>query len=433
MTGGAPAAALLTGMLLALVLPGAPAKPRKSASKTKTRAARQAAQPAPEPKLDPEVLLDQARRVPILNAAALEPFFEQLYLFESGTRTQNVPILQYGDSHTASDEWSGLLRALFQNRFGNGGIGFSYAGKPSRGYRHLDLRSSASRGWRSEGLIGRRSDGRHGLGGVSVATARAGERVSLESSCDTLEIYYWRQPGGGSLELRDNGAAVARIATDGPHEPGYFRHSCSPGPHLFTLETKQRAPVRLFGWVCERSSGVTYEPLGINGAQASLVFRWDEQLLAEHLARRHPALLVLAYGTNDASNKHWNRENYSQMFASLLYRFRRMAPSSSILVIGPPDRWIRGRGRTWKILDSVDAIVEAQRQAALGTGCSFWDLRAKMGGKGSMRHWVSSALARSDHAHFTPQGYRLLACAVFQDLIAHYETFVAARQQAAHR
>ena len=34
------------------------------------------------------------------------------------------------------------------------------------------------------------------------------------------------------------------------------------------------APVRLFGWVAEHARGVTYETLGINGAQASIVFNW---------------------------------------------------------------------------------------------------------------------------------------------------------------
>jgi hypothetical protein len=116
------------------------------------------------------------------------------------------------------------------------------------------------------------------------------------------------------------------------------------------------------------------------------------------------------------------------MFASLIFRIRKMAPTASILVIGPPDRYIRSRAG-WQVYDSVDRIVEAQREAALGTGCAFWDLRAKMGGKGSMRQWVNSGLAQRDYVHFTAPGYRLLGGAVFQDLMEHYGTFLKVRQE----
>src|SRR5204863_8259176 len=110
------------------------------------------------------------------------------------------------------------------------------------------------------------------------------------------------------------------------------------GPHRFEVETLQRAAVRLFGWVTEKDRGITYGTLGINGAQASIVFRWDEALLASHIARRNPALIVLAYGTNEATNPDWTAETYRDMFSALLQRMRQAAPTASSLVLGPPDR-----------------------------------------------------------------------------------------------
>jgi hypothetical protein len=52
-----------------------------------------------------------------------------------------------------------------------------------------------------------------------------------------------------------------------------------------------------------------------------------------------------------------------------------------------------------------------------------------MGGKGSMRQWVSTGLAQRDYVHFTAPGYRLLGGAVFQDLMDQYATFVKVREQ----
>ncbi|MCS7026465.1 MAG: SGNH/GDSL hydrolase family protein [Bryobacteraceae bacterium] len=375
-----------------------------------------------------EEALEIARQTPLENVAALVPFFEQLYRHQNGSGDHRLHILHYGDSHTAADEWTGFLRALFQNRFGDGGAGWTHAGKPWSSFRRLDVSSDATPGWRAEGLLGRPSDGWNGLAGVSITTQKPGESVLLEASCDWLEVFYLRQPGGGSLNFYDNGVLVDRIDTQGERGAGFYRYAPVPGPHHFRLETVDAAPVRLFGWAAEQGHGVTYEMLGINGAQASIVFQWEEPLLAEHIARRNPALLVFAYGTNEASNFDWNRENYRHMFASLIQRFRRMAPTASILVIGPPDRSVRWRGG-WRTFDAVDRIVEAQREAALGTGCAFWDLRAKMGGKGSMPRWVSAGLAQRDYVHFTAAGYRLIGGAIFEDLMNHYATFVKVRSQ----
>ncbi|MBL8233111.1 MAG: SGNH/GDSL hydrolase family protein [Bryobacterales bacterium] len=428
---------VVLGLLVASGLPAAKKtttrkpvakKAAKSTPKTAQRPSRTRLAPTPVPAYTVEEVLELARQTPMENVAALVPFFEQLYRNQNRTGDNRIHILHYGDSHTAADEWTGFLRALFQNRFGDGGSGWTHAGRPWNSFRRLDLRSYSSDGWYSDGLVGRSGDGLYGLGGVSITARRPRESVSLEVLCDSLEIFFLRQPGGGTLSFYDNGIFVERIATDGETGPGYFRYTATPGPHRFHLETTDSAPVRLFGWVAEQGRGVTYETLGINGAQASIVFNWEEKLLAEHIGKRNPALIVLAYGTNEAGNSDWSRENYRDMFASLIHRFRKMVPTASILVTGPPDRSIRTRGG-WQTYDRVDRIVEAQREAALGTGCAFWDMRAKMGGKGSMPRWVSAGLAQTDYVHFTAAGYRLLGGAVFQDLMEHYGTFVKVRSE----
>jgi lysophospholipase L1-like esterase len=370
--------------------------------------------------------LDQAAAVPIENAAALVPFFERLWRLQHGETPGPLRILHYGDSHTASDDWPGTLRLMFQQQFGDGGSGYTLAGRPWRGFRRLDLRSGESRGWRTEGVGRNPGDGLNGLGGVSLVAEKAGEWITLEAECDRLEIYYWQQTGGGALQLIDNGIAVDTIPTSGPEGPGFAEYEAGPGFHRFELRTLDRGPVRLFGWVAEKPAGVTYETLGINGAQASIILHWDEQLLASHILRRDPALIVLAYGTNEASNRSWNLENYREMFTNLLRRLRRAAPAASLLVIGPPDRFYRSRGR-WLPYQRFDHIIAAGRAAALSEGGAFLDLREKMGGQGSMRDWVLSGLAQYDHVHFTTNGYRKLAALLFQDLNAQYTLYTEVR------
>lgn len=368
-----------------------------------------------------------AADLPVENAAALIPFFEQLYRHQKGEIPGPLRILHYGDSHTAADEWTGELRNRFQERFGDGGSGYSFAGRPWNGYRHEDVRSGSTRGWHTDGLVGRTGDGIYGLGGVSMTVKVPREAVYLQADCSAFELYYYQQPGGGALELYDDGMPLDRISTDGEAGAGYYRFETVQGPHKFELETLDRAPVRLFGWVAENPTGVTYEPLGINGASASIVFSWDEATLKSNIERRAPALIVLAYGTNEAGRRDTTLESYREMFSQLIGRFRTAAPTATILVIGPPDRYIRTR-RGWQVMDGIDTVVEAEREAALANGCPFWDTRAKMGGKGSMQQWINAGMAQLDHVHFTAPGYKLLGDAVFRDVMSQYELFVKARK-----
>jgi lysophospholipase L1-like esterase len=158
------------------------------------------------------------------------------------------------------------------------------------------------------------------------------------------------------------------------------------------------------------------------------MLRWNEEMLATYVQRRNPGLIVLAYGTNEASDPKWDRDGYQAMFSSLLQRLRSDAPAASILVIGPGDRWARTRAG-WHVVAGIDFIIEAQRAACRENGCAFWDMRQRIGGKGSMRDWVTAGLGQPDRVHFTDAGYRRLAAALFDDLMPQYETYKQARLQ----
>lgn len=373
--------------------------------------------------------LEESAQSPFQQPTALAPFFEQLLKQSSKPETPApIHILHFGDSHTAADDWTGGLRDLFKEKFGDGGSGFSLAGHPFLGYRRFDARGGGTTGWHSEGLRTGKGDGYFGLGGVSIATERAAQSVFLDTHSSHLEVHYLRQPGGGDLALYDDTVRLDTISTDGELGPGYFRRDTPPGPHRFRLVTLRSRPVRLFGWVADTDSGVTYEALGINGAEAVVMTRWNEEMLATYLQRRNPSLIVLAYGTNEASDPAWDPESYQNMFGELLRRLHQAVPTAALLALGPDDRWSLSRGH-WHEVPGVDWIVQAQRKAAHENSCAYWDTRERMGGKGSIPDWILAGLAQPDHVHFTSPGYRRLASVLFQDIMHQYELFKKTRQE----
>ncbi len=373
--------------------------------------------------------MDAVAAAAVENSAALVPFFEQLWQMEQArNEKRSLHVLQYGDSHTASDDWANQLRTLFQDRFGNGGAGFSFAGRPFPGYRRLDVKSGQSTRWETEGLLTKGEDGFYGLGGTSIVASRAGEMAYLDADGEKAELYFLKQPGGGSFRVFVDGAEGATIDTNAPTGPGYWSMSVPEGVKRFTIETLSSAPVKLFGWVTERDRGLTWETLGINGAQANVSLRWEDSQLRDHLDKRNPGLIVFAYGTNEAGQKDWTRESYKATFKSVLERFRAMAPGASFLVVGPPDRAQRIR-RVWYPVPKLDMIAEVQREVALEMGAAFWDLRERMGGDGAMKRWVYAGFAQGDYVHLTAPGYRLVGETLYRDLIAHYEEFRKIRQK----
>jgi hypothetical protein len=84
-------------------------------------------------------------------------------------------------------------------------------------------------------------------------------------------------------------------------------------------------------------SGVTYNSVGYVGAQASLLNKMSEKLFADDLARINPQIVVLSFGTNEASNEHLDIAQYSKGYERLLGKIKAVPPAAAIVLIGPPD------------------------------------------------------------------------------------------------
>lgn len=439
--------ALATGALLWAEAPakkhpssaasGKSATTRHASSKTRHSARSRAH--ASVPRLDPAHRAEQVEQIStrlkqpapqvLSYETALDGFYAQLASHENQQRagaaaTDTVRVLQWGDSHTAADMFTGEARHVFQLQFGDGSIGYSYAGHPFAGYRILGSARAQSAGWTTEGNKFRQlSEGAAlGMGGISISTDRPSEWVTLDTPCTELALQYLQHPGGGSLRFTDNDGDPVDIQTDALETgAGTFRYPCPAGEHHFKVTTDDRAPVTLLGWVATRP-GVTWESIGINGAEAPLILKWNRQLFSQYLKDNSPALIVLAYGTNEAASADWNQQSYQRAFASVIEMIHNDVPESAILVLGPTDRFILRR-HTWHAYDGADKIIAAQRAVCRAQGCAYWDQRERMGGYGSMQQWVSAGWAQPDHTHLTGEGYRALADALMADLMAGYQAY----------
>ncbi len=363
---------------------------------------------------------------------AMRRFFEGLARLESGLADDDVRIVQLGDSHTAADIQTAVVRRALQARFGDGGRGLVAIGKPWRQYLQEGIRSGMSLEWSpslgrwDKGKLG--GDGMYGLAGIGLAAQRGGRAwVDIAAKTARAEVSYLEQPAGGSFDVLVDGIRVVRVGTRGDRAGSAFRTFgiAEGSAHQLEVRSVGDGDVRVFGVALDRAQhGVVLDALGINGARVTTALSWNEQHWTEQLRHRAPALVVLAYGTNESTDAGLPSAAYERTLVDMLGRVARAEPTAACLLLGPPDRAVSSSG-AWTTPGKLLEIIGVQRRVAAAAGCAFYDQLAAMGGAGSVAAWASEdpPRAQRDRVHLTREGYAQLGSSFASDVMRAYAAY----------
>jgi lysophospholipase L1-like esterase len=371
-------------------------------------------------------------------ADRLTHLFEQLAGLDDGHAHQDVVVLQYGDSHTASDLGVSVLRHALQGRFGEGGRGFVPVGRPWKSFSEDGVHGGMTKEFEPARVTFSRAgvvsgDGAFGLLGVGIETSRVARAwTDVTARASHVEIAYLQHPRGGSFDVLVDGTQAGHVTTRAAQQAsGYFGFDVAEAPHAIEVRAVGDGSVRVFGLTLDRSeAGVVVDALGINGAQISTPLHWNEEHFAEQLRHAAPDLVALAYGTNEALDPNLLDADYERKLVDLLGRVARAVPGASCLLVGPPDLARRAKGQAeWRTWPRLVEIVAMQRRVAQAAGCAFYDQLAAMGGPGSIAAWAvgPEPRARGDRVHLTRTGYTQLATSLATDLMHAYDEWRAER------
>jgi lysophospholipase L1-like esterase len=339
---------------------------------------------------------------------ALETFHRAL---RSGGRAR---AMFWGASHTASDQYTGELRAEWQRRYGDAGPGFVIPVRAFSLHAHRQVIVGERGAW---SIVRGRSPGAFGPAGIALdATRPANAWAELARGVDPVDlaaIHFMRQPNGGTIEARVlPGGARQRVSTRGTGADTIVLRGAIRRVELHAVGD---GPVRVFGVSLERDRpGVIVDALGIPGARMRDRLPWDDVALRAQLTRLDPDLVVLAYGTNESGGRGGDRE--AREIDEGVRRVRSAAPEASCLLIGPSDWPLRGPDG-WAPRPRTLEVASRLRAAAAQHGCAYFDFVGFMGGPASMPRWVDAGLALGDYVHFTDEGYALLARALSRALL----------------
>jgi lysophospholipase L1-like esterase len=394
---------------------------------------------APGAALDAQALARTKGSLAVEDATghALDAFYASLAKTRAKQPGAVTRILHYGDSVITSDYVSGTMRRKMQAELGDAGHGFILVANPWEWYFHNDVTHGAGDGWSSSRITGPTTkDGMYGLGGVTFTGAPGAsaffgtsDRGTHGKKVSRFDVYYLETPSGGEVEAKI-GTTAERFSTKGDAKTSRIKSfSVTDGEARMTLRVISGSP-RLFGVALERDEpGVVYDALGANGARAELLGSINPAHLAEQMALRKPALIVLQYGTNESEAPGLARD-YEKTLGAVVSMIKTAAPSTSILIASPLDRAETSEGGTLRTKPIIKRLVAAQRNVAKESGVAFYNTFEAMGGEGSMAKWMKSGLGGGDLTHPTPQGAEALGDLFYSSLTTGFEAWLSRHPEA---
>ncbi|PHM36730.1 SGNH/GDSL hydrolase family protein [Xenorhabdus innexi] len=330
--------------------------------------------------------------------------------------SRQLHFVQLGDSHTAADFFTGRLRILFQQRYGDAGPGF-ISPMTIPGQRSASVRFSGDKTgwWLSSSRKEDRAD--FPLGGFIATPEHIGSTITM------------------NLSSPDNGSFLMSTLYQS-HDETYLKPQSSPlwqlpatqsewrfsqeHPVSFPLKlSAQDTQLKMGGWLIKRqNSGVILSALGINGATINMPNKWQPEWM-NTLAQMKPDLVILAYGTNEAFNDSLDLDAYRQDLTTKIQKIRSGIPEAVILLIGPNDslKNKNAAGCEEQQPALLKEVIRIQQEVARKQHTLFWNWQEFMGGTCSIRSWELQGLARSDYIHLSAAGYERSAEGFYEQFI----------------
>ena len=345
---------------------------------------------------------------------------EQVERRRKSRRRTNVRILQIGDSHTAADFFTGELRRVLQERFGDGGVGYIEAGRPHPGLRHAALTITASQGWTYSSL--QRSGAKEAfyLSGFNATARGSGETLIFSSDrkipWDRLEIEALFGPTEGEIVVSMDGVRLfsESLRAEKPERRvlrATPQKDAGATSHKLTIQTTSDAPVTIGSvGIFNLQAGVSVSKVGFPGATVDILNRLGERILSDELKRIDPHIVIIAFGTNEGFDDNLDLTTWTAKYVEALRRVRAALPAAHLILVAPP-----AASRLSQSLCSSPVNLERVREKILQIAeqqmLLSWDWSRLMPEKCGAQGWASMIprLMAGDLVHLTKAGYELSA------------------------
>jgi alginate O-acetyltransferase complex protein AlgI len=362
----------------------------------------------------------------------LNPFFDSLRYSKRQKR-----ILYYGDSQIEGDRITSYLRKTLQEENGGKGPGLFLPVMPVMYTKSIWLKSSSN--WaRYNYLSFKNGELSHKKLGPFMTICRylhEGETTSspvkayisirpskyadsLSSKYDLLRLFYSNREGCVYIIVKADGREVYSDTLSRGNNFNELTCNLNNSKEIFVEFTGKVSP-DIYGISIESNNGVIVDNIPQRGSAGLEFTMVDRKNLKEALNKLSPDLIILHYGLNIVKNVRNNYDYYRKGLERQLSLLKNISPATPILVIGLTDM-ASNEGDSITSYRNIPSIIEAQKEACIKSGVTYWDSYTMMGGKESIINWTKRKppLAQSDYVHLTYQGADTLAKMIFETILS---------------
>ncbi|PCI97657.1 MAG: hypothetical protein COB15_07310 [Flavobacteriales bacterium] len=349
-------------------------------------------------------------------------------------KKKKVRIMHYGDSQIEADRITSYLRNELQKKFGGYGTGLfpiiQVAPK-------MSVNTEYSDNWKRYPGFGRKdSTVKHMKYGALMAFCRYTPIPQTNIINDSIMIEGWlkiRKPRASygrtktysqlKIFLSNSHANIRyKISADGvdvvkgiisantPFQTLKANFATTPEEIIVTFNGNDSPDI--YGISLEGNTGIVMDNIPLRGSSGTIFTKQDATLLSNMYANLSPKLILMEFGGNTIPYIKTDKAaiDYGRWFKSQINFMKKRNPNAAIIVIGPGDMSIK-EGTEFITYPHLENVRDAMKDAAISSGCVFWDMYEVMGGKNSMPKWVNAepSLASSDYIHFSPKGAKKIA------------------------
>lgn len=375
------------------------------------------------------VLLEQIPRSP--KVVEIEDYSPQQQLLKNLYDTllfaqRPIRIAVLGDSFIEGDILTADLRENLQTLIGGGGAGFAPLSSPLTAFRRTI--QTKSEGWTSSNIMQYKrvpEDLRsmfYVSGWLSTPSAMPSTRWKMTSyrqhlsRCSVARIFFL-SPSNSEIQILLNDSLHHVFHVEGGDA---LRQIVIHAPKIEQVEFKLLSGKNGFvgyGAVFEQQGrGVVVDNYSIRSNSGHSLFRTNPRINAQMGQFLHYDLIILQYGLNMMQKGVIGYSRYTEQVGKMVQFLRECFPEVGILILGVSDRSMKNDAGQFERMDALEAMTQAQRQAAMNSQTAFWSIAEAMEMQGGMAEFVANGWAGKDYTHINYGGGRQVAQALFDAL-----------------
>ena len=320
-------------------------------------------------------------------------------------------IVHFGDSHIQGDYFSGEIRRVLQEEFGDAGHGIYFPYSLCKSWGPKGLQSTSNGVWTNSHILKPDLSNKVGLAAYELSTIGKDASLSFqftenfkEKTSTGLKIWYGLKSDATDFHLNSkfiekedlkfkSGWGI-RTYKSKEEISGFdlsliAENTTSSNFSFYGFELLKQAPI-----------GINYHHCGVVGAQFTHLIN-NADIILEQLEYLSPDILVFSFGTNEAYGN-IDTVKYFNSINDFISTLNKLFPSTAIIITTAPDTRSQG-----KIPPSQVNVNNQLLKLAKNQDVSIFDLNKAMGGWGSLYNWYKSKLTLDDKLHFNAAGYSL--------------------------